>query len=118
MSTTVAQTIADLRGAANAIRTEGWTTGDFIDNQGGLCTAGAILFAIGGETLAKCDAGTTDQWERYYAARNEVSDRLRYHECRGDVLHWNDKFCKSGDNAAQLLDTVATDIEAEAVPAS
>lgn len=121
------QTVADLRAGAVWVR-KGWCTGVMCNPAtGAVCQIGGIAAGIFGQLplVGIADPVFTDslltaaQYNRWAAAEDAVTDYL----ARSDMLDaahvppvvgatdWNDMVCQSGEQAAQILEATAADLE-------
>jgi len=122
---------ADLRAAAVWVR-RGWTTGVMCNpTTGAVCLVGGIAAGVYGALPVRdgvdpyfssslLTAGQRDRWEAAedavtrYLARNDYLDQLNV--VAGEATDWNDLLCESGEQAAQILEATAADLEALTEP--
>lgn len=131
---TPAVVAADLRAAAAALRTHGWTRGEFWSRDTGcLCLVGAIKTGVHGTVPIGVGLAGKPRWlpneifrpdesARADAAQNAVTWYIRRHdliepdpdpspECNCDAVDWNDNHCPSAGEAIQLLLDAAAELD-------
>lgn len=119
---------ADLRAAVPWVR-QGWTVGTYYED-GKICLTAAIVVGIYGCVPlfgGRWSGGLLDAYEqaRSHAATDVVVDYLAERGLLDDIdvsgyepacvtlVDWNDQRCRDGEHAAELLETVAADLEAQ-----
>lgn len=117
-----AVTAADLRKAAQLIKTDGWTQGTYHDQDGCHCAAGAIAAATGqhvlGPPVTSIDwdilPGSTGwyviadnyEWDRRMAAQHELE-----HHVGDSVASWNDTPGRTVEEVLTALELTARSVE-------
>jgi hypothetical protein len=107
-----AQVAADLRAAADVLRRDGWTQGDYVAD-GCHCLVGAIVAALGG----KDGEGSIpiDNQPRALAARRTLAQHFgdMSTDWWADLIDWNDDPDRTADEVIAALEAAADAAEVE-----
>lgn len=119
----VEQTVKDLASAAGLIRKEGWGQGSFRQvGTGRLCAVGALYEAVGVRLHVYVgELASPSQRERLQAAASAVVPLLGLGvdpdaddlAATRQLVYFNDKYCRGGEEMAGLFEQAAEKLEAE-----
>lgn len=97
-----AQTVADLRNAADILAMSEWNQGYDFDGSGAMCAFGAIRRAVG-DDLPTCSAQTRD--------RASNAGRAFYRVIGRDIVTYNDVEGRTKSQMIRAMQTVASSVE-------
>jgi hypothetical protein len=109
------QVAADLRAAAEVLRRDGWTQGDYYDFETGChCVLGALIAAAGGpKATHPMDLAPPATRSRFDPAVKAVIDHLGF-DYGLHVVDWNDAPGRTADEVIAALLAAADAAEAQA----
>lgn len=107
-----AQLAADLRAAAEVLRRDGWTQGDYVGMGGCRCLVGAVTKVLGGDDGE--GSVPSDNSERLNEVRRAINVQVAgTSDYWFDVIDWNDDESRTADEVIATLLAAADAAEAQ-----
>jgi len=100
--------VQKMRAAAGLIREKGWTRGVLTDETGRMCILGALY-------ASSTDDGVT-------VIEQDSLRKILRRECpvagtwANPISYWNDYVCQNGEQACELLERAAAELEGSDLP--